>query len=247
MPERVHGEKIAIDEGAVKRFFWNRARRSARLDPAVAMLYQDSDPALAHERDRYEKATLLPLTAPAASDRVLDVGCGVGRWTEALADKVAAYLGSDPIAPLVEIAREAHAGRGNVAFHVCGAEEVSLERLSETAGFDIILIAGVLHYLNDTVCEAAFRQALACAAPTCRILIRVPTGIEARFTLNGIWSDELNHEYSAIYRSRPEYRRYFDAIFVPARFRLVEDFPLYPEALSNRAETCQHVFLLRRT
>ena len=246
MPDRVHGKKITIDDREVERFFLSRAQRDRTLGPVVAMLFQDSDPALALARDRYEKTVLLPVIAPTVTDRVLDIGCGLGRWTGDLADKVAYYVGSDPITPLIEVARRKYARRNNVEFHVCGAEEISLERLSETADFTIILVAGVLQYVNDTVCEEAFRRALSCAAQACRISIRVPIGIEGRFTLNGVWSEELDHEYSAIYRSRAEYLGWFDQIFEPTGFSLRREFPLYPEALNNRVETRQHVFLLER-
>jgi len=210
------------------------------------MLYQDSNPELAQSRDQHEKETLLPLLDPTEQDRVLDIGCGLGRWTEVLADQVAHYVGTDPIEPLIDLARQRNAGRKNVAFHVCGAEQVSLAALSQTAGFTTILIAGVLHYLNDDVCEAAFRNALACAADESQILVRTPIGIDGRFTLRGIWSDELGHEYSAIYRSRAEYLELFDTIFLGAGFRLTQDFALFADALNNRTETRQHVFLLQR-
>ena len=246
MPDRIHGDRIRIDDGQVQRFFSDRARRSETLDPAVAMLYQDSNPELAQSRDRHEKETLLPLLQPTDQDRVLDIGCGLGRWTEALADRVALYVGTDPTAPLIDVARRRNAGRENVAFHVCGAEQVSLEALSQPTGFTTILIAGVLHYLNDDVCEAAFRNALACAADRSRLLVRTPIGIDGRFTLRDVWSEELEHDYSAIYRSRSEYQDIFDSIFLPAGFRLTEDFALYADALNNRAETRQHVFLLQR-
>ena len=216
------------------------------LDPVVAMLYQDSDPALALARDRHEKAILLPMIAPAPTDRVLDMGCGLGRWTGDLVDRVAHYVGTDPIAPFIEFAQQKHGWRDNVTFHVCGAEEIDLERLSECTPFDIILIAGVLHYLNDAICEDSFERVLRCAAPVCRIVIRVPISTGNRLTLTNEWSQELRHKYSAIYRSRTEYLRWFDAIFTPSRFHLGGDVSLYPDTMNNRTETRQHVFLLQR-
>jgi SAM-dependent methyltransferase len=246
MPDRIHGERIRIDDDQVQRFFSDRARRGEKLDPVVAMLYQDSNPALAMSRDLHEKETVLPLLKATDQDRVLDIGCGLGRWTDVLADQVAVYVGTDPIEPLIDMARQRSTGRKNVSFHVCGAEQISLDRLSQSSGFTTILIAGVLHYLNDDVCEAAFRNALACAAETSRVLVRTPIGIEGRFTLRGIWSEELGHKYSAIYRSRAEYLEIFDTIFLGAGFRLTEDFALYTDALSNRTETRQHIFLLER-
>ena len=246
MLNRIHGKRIDINDRHVERFFLNRARRQIR-DPVVAMLYQDSDPALAFARDRHEKAVVLPLIAPGPTDRALDVGCGLGRWTDELADRVGHYVGTDPIAPFIEFARQKHAWRNNVAFHVFGAEEIDLERLSESTAFDIILIAGVLHYMNDAACEAAFERVLRCAAPECRIAIRVPVSTENRLTLNNEWSQELRHEYSAIYRSRPDYVQWFEAIFASSCFRLHVDVPLYPDRLNNRTDTRQHVFLLQRT
>jgi len=49
--------------------------------------------------------TLIAMLAPAAGERVLDAGCGLGRWTAALAATGASVTGIDLNAPLLEQAR----------------------------------------------------------------------------------------------------------------------------------------------
>src|SRR5687767_9318782 len=75
-----------------------------RSSPHTATMYQD--PTLAEQRDGAEKENILPLLALNKSDRVLDVGCGAGRWAEAVVSIVADYLGIDFSANLLEIARK---------------------------------------------------------------------------------------------------------------------------------------------
>jgi SAM-dependent methyltransferase len=245
--DRVYGARQPIDSQTVARFFEDRAARSAGQHPAVTMLYQDSNPALAIERDAVEKSVIVPLLELKATDRALDLGCGIGRWADIFKCAVGAYHGIDPSAALIDIARARLKDEARVSFQVLSAEEASAERLDMPGPFDVILLTGVLHYMNDDACLAAVRRAGASSGTGARLLIRCPIGISQRLTLNEIWSEELKHVYSAIYRTADEYRGMFEQALRPGRFDLVHDAPLYPPSLNNRAETQQHVFMLKKT
>src|SRR5581483_10638421 len=53
-------------------------------------------------------------TSPAAGDVVLDLGCGVGRMTRALATRARAVIGVDVSGEMIARARELNAGLRNV-------------------------------------------------------------------------------------------------------------------------------------
>jgi SAM-dependent methyltransferase len=76
-------------------FFEERARRVEHLGPLRAVIYQDKHPDLAERRDEAEKEKLLPILKLAPSLRLLDVGCGTGRWADTVVPLVAAYHGID--------------------------------------------------------------------------------------------------------------------------------------------------------
>lgn len=81
--------------------------------------------------------------------RLLDVGCGPGTITLDLATRVApgAVIGVDASAEVVEQARQAAEGRGNVAFGVGDAY-----RLGQADGsFDVVHAHQVLQHLADPV------------------------------------------------------------------------------------------------
>ena len=83
--------------------FFNGRGTGASLNPLTATMYQDS--ALAARRDQAEKRTVSPLLAVCTDDRVLDLGCGAGRWAEAIAPHVSEYLGIDFSENLLTAAR----------------------------------------------------------------------------------------------------------------------------------------------
>lgn len=246
MADRIHGKKVSIDVAHVAGFFSDRANRYEELNPVVSMLYQDSNPELALKRDAFEGDRIEPLLAITPQTRFLDVGCGLGRWATKLRGKIGEYHGIDPIGPLVDIAETVHADTLGFTFQKIAAEEARASTLSVSGKFDVVMIAGVLQYLNDDACVAALQNAAVHAKDTARILIRVPVGVEERLTLKDVWSEELKHEYSAIYRTVEEYHAYFSEALFPAGFQILHDASLYPPELNNRAETRQHVFMLAR-
>ncbi len=67
-----------------------------------------------------------------------------------------------------------------------------------------------------------------------------------RLTLDKFYSEDLDSEYSAIYRTLDQYQKAIQEIMVPAQFEIVKADFLYPEQLNNRKETVQYYFILER-
>lgn len=242
--KRIVGEKAAIDADAVKDFFTHRAEHAEGRDPVVTVMLQDHAPELTLSRDAHEKEICLSLMHPGEKDSVLDIGCGNGRWGMALRDTVATYVGMDPVESFIDQARDMFSGYENCSFDVADAENFP-EKVGDQK-FSMLIIAGVFQYINDALCKVTLENASHCAAPECRILFRVPVGIEERLTLDAFWSEELQCEYSAIYRTEAEYMALFEQTFLKYGFTLLHSAPLYPEELNNRKETRQHIFVLAR-
>lgn len=109
---RVVGKKVIINDKVVKQYFSHRADRNLPHRYNYA-LNQDNHPDLAIERDRYEKEKMGKFLKLSPSARVLDVGCGVGRWADEIiqyydcaADNTGEYVGVDYINQLLEVARQ---------------------------------------------------------------------------------------------------------------------------------------------
>lgn len=87
--------------------------------------------------------------------RILDFGCGVGRFAARITARGAAYTGTDASAAMIEAARGLHAGSGAQFLHVA-APPLPLD----DGAFDGCLTVGVLQCLK-TEDGAALRAALA--------------------------------------------------------------------------------------
>lgn len=102
---------------------------------------------VAHEYGGVE-ATLTRLVRPGA--RVLDVGCGTGRWLRHLASRDCECVGLDPSLGMLRKASE----RGGVAL-TCG---LGTRLPFAASSFDAVVAVNALHHFGDAnefVCEAA--------------------------------------------------------------------------------------------
>lgn len=242
-----HGEQPQIARDDVYKFFENRAARVEALGPVRAVIYQDNHPDLAERRDHAEKARLLPILALDGTQRLLDIGCGTGRWAADILPLCGHYHGIDFSPGLVEHARQRFANVGNARFSIASADQFSLAALEEARPFDRILCCGVLIYLNDNEIESAFRCMAASCAPRSRILLREPMALEARLTLQHHPSEELQHEYNAIYRTRDEFERLLARTLLTVGFTIREEGDLFDSSMNNRTETRQRWMMLDRS
>ena len=240
------GTKPRIDKDRVADFFRERARKAGSVGLVRAVIYQDKHPDLAEKRDAAEKARLLPLLGLDGSQRVLDVGCGTGRWTGTIAGRCTHYRGIDFSSELIAHALSSHSEGGSVQFSVATAEDYSLETLGEAQPFDRILCCGVMIYLNDGDVEKAFECMAAVAAPATRIVLREPIGVDRRLTIREHFSDELEQNYSAIYRTEQELLDQMAEPLFASGFRLAGRGDVYDAELNNRPETIQRWFVLER-
>lgn len=237
----------SIDRSAIVAFFERRAKKAQTLGPVRAVIYQDLQPDLAEKRDLAEKALLLPKIALAKSDRILDLGCGTGRWAEVVVPAVAHYHGVDLSPGLVEIARGRLAKYNSASFSVCPVDELTLTRLGNAEPFSRILCFGVLIYLNDGEVTKALTALSDFAATRCRIVVREPVGIENRLSIVDHFSADMQQTYNAIYRTEGELLELFAETLGSVGFLIVDRGDVYSDAdLNNRADTKQRWFIFER-
>lgn len=242
---RIYKKKAEIDVKKTHEFFECRGKNVNLDHPITSILYQDENPSLAIERDSHEKSTAKPLLNLTINDDVLDVGCGIGRWSE-VASYVNSYHGVDFSQSLIDLALSED-NAPNVTFQKLAAEDISPGCISSTSGFTRVIIAGLLIYLNDDSVSKCLSGINECCRNDALIYMREPVATEERLTLKEFWSDELKSDYSAIYRTKAELNKIFHQTLFEAGFELVYEKPLYPSHLNNRSETQQYIFIFKRT
>jgi SAM-dependent methyltransferase len=117
-----------------------------------------------------------PLDGPG---RLLDVGCGWGRWSIAAARAGFTATGVDPDEDAIAAARRVARDLGSSATFVGG----SADRLPfDDASFDVVFSFSVLQHLSDEVVERAFDEARRVLTPGGVALIELPNeaGVLAR-------------------------------------------------------------------
>lgn len=246
---RITGRHVVIDYDATQSFFESRGQREyANL--LSATMYQDRQPELVAARDLAEKAAVESILGLAEISRVLDIGCGIGRWGWFLEERCRDlnYLGLDFSASLIAKARQEARRRGcsGLEFQVMSATDIDEAALLHPAPFELLLISGLLIYLNDDDCLKVLRDAGRFCKEGGAIYLREPVGISERFTLDRFYSEELADEYSAIYRSVGELKAMMEAVFVGQGINIEREGFLYPDELEKRRETRQYYFVLRR-
>ena len=227
-----------LPKALIEEFYRERARKFDPSIPEVSMLLQDKTPNLALERSVYEITMIYPFIVSSDVIRVLDVGCGVGRWGLALKPIVSSYIGTDFCEPLLKIAKDQLFELPESTFEELEAQD---ER-HVILGLDsnLILFTGVAHYLSNLELMETLTNFLTILRNTKGILyLRCPISNFETFSLLNHWSDELQTYYSAKYRTVSEIEFYFEKIGYLDYAEIVSSGSLYPDHLQNRKETRQ--------
>lgn len=245
---RIYKDKTDIKYNDTREFFAKRASRYREDNPYSVTMYQDNDPELVMRRNERETAFLLPKLHLTNSSRVLDVACGIGRWADAITCDIDKYVGIDFSNELIEIANRRNE-RKNFSFYQGSAtelENVIFEKEKE-AGYDTVLVMGLQIYLNDDDILQFLQQICNVCSEKAVICLREPVAVEERLTLKEFYSEELQENYNAIYRSCGEHVQNYKQIFEKEGFHLAEGDFLYKEkGLNNRKETAQYYWIYQR-
>jgi cyclopropane fatty-acyl-phospholipid synthase-like methyltransferase len=249
MNNRIKDNIIEINSKQIKDFYSGRAKNYNEQFPYVPIMFQDSNPELTLERDKHEKETILPMLELQPNHKVIDIGCGIGRWAEAVLPYCKKYLGIDFCDELIKIAKSRiYCKQNDVEFSVMKFQDVvnNTSSLGITPPFNRVIISGVCTYLNDYELEDCFVKLENIVDIDTIIYIREPVGIESRLTLKQYFSDEMKSYYNAIYRTVAEYHELIDRTFIKYGFEIIEEREMLTNSLRNRNETTQYFFVLKR-
>lgn len=240
---RIYKETVNVSQQSVKNFFDKRAPQSIDANINNATMLQDKNPELAKKRDETEKKVITPYLNINKNSRVLDIGCGVGRWAiPFLNQQISSYQGIDIASNLIKIANQLYNHEASFNFKTID----TMDFLQTTNGkFNVVILSGVLNYMNDEDILKFLKEIQNHMLKDSIIYFRVPVSvIQKRLTLKEFWSEELKEYYSSIYRTSKEYENFFEKELSNYTL-LLNDF-LYKDNLNNREETKQKVYVLKK-
>ena len=249
MPGRVYGKKIDIDYGSTLDFFENRGDGKEFGSKYNYVLFQDDTPEIAVERDRQEKEKICSVLDWGSGGTVLDIGCGIGRWGEAVLEKGWKYTGIDYSRKLLGVAEENLKGYGSMKTLLHGSFQEFKETLLKEGvegKFQKVFINGVMMYINDADLEKGLGDVLGICSSRCQVYLKESMASDGRLTLDRFYSDSLSQDYTAIYRSTREYKGLVGRYFLDNGFVVKEEGELFEEGLRNRKETLDYYFILER-
>ena len=244
---RIKDKIETIDYDETKHFFKRRAEKFKENNPYAVTMYQDNNAELVKARNEKETQKLLPKLKITSNSKILDVACGIGRWADVLPENIKEYCGVDFSAELIEIANKRNR-KENFSFYEGAATSVdAVLRENKKGTYNRFLLIGILIYLNDTDVSCVLSQLEKNCEEHGIICVREPIGLVERLTLKDFYSEELRDNYNAIYRSRDELVKFFEATLLEKGFKIQEEgFVFEEDALNNRKETAQYYFILER-
>lgn len=234
---RLYGENENIDTDSVKKFFDQRANKKVKNLMEITSFQEEKN---LNQRQIEESEVLLD-NINFNGKKILEIGCGLGRWASFFHDKCDVYLGIDYSKNLIQIAKENY-NFENCYFQEMSAFDIDINELIVRPPFDIIFIAGVLIYLNDEDIPLMIKEINKIASENKVIYIRETIStLDTRLTLKNFYSNDLNFDYNAIYRTEDELIKFFEEF---NNITLITSDSIH-ESLNKHEETGYKYFILR--
>jgi 2-polyprenyl-3-methyl-5-hydroxy-6-metoxy-1,4-benzoquinol methylase len=150
-------DSVPMPEQYVPSHYWEeRARRFARQGAGLSAVCSYGMPEFYNRMiDRCQRLALEPWFEIAPGTRVLDVGCGVGRWSSMLATRGADVTGIDLSPTMIEEAQRR--AQSNGVGERCRFLVQDLAQLDAGAKFDLIVGVTVLQHILE---PQALREAI---------------------------------------------------------------------------------------
>lgn len=230
-----------IDPNKIKKFWNNRALQYISL-PFESIANLEQDPENLQQKINEESVKVFNWLGSIKGKKILDLGAGVGQWSFRFAERGASeVLAVEYAVDLANIGREEAVRRKleQVEFVVSAAEDFFTKQQ-----FDLIYISGLFVYLND---EQAFKLLKNLQGFLCDdglLMLRDGTAVFSRYEIDDKFSEHLEQNYSAIYRTKDEY---IDA-FSDFGFTCEKHENMFAEGhpLNKYPETRLHLFLFRK-
>lgn len=236
-----NGKKISLNSNKIKTFWDSRSRKLK--NEKVGFLQSTmltSDEIEADKKWNKEKSILLDIIKPYFKKDLdmLELGCGIGRWSRVFSEFVNSIDAFDYSESFIDIAREI-SNKNNTTNIIYKSRDVA--NIFPTKKYDYIVSVALLHYLNEIQYQKViglFKNFLNKGGIA---ILRESFGYKKRFELHGYYSNVLDDEYNAVYRTSDDIIESLGDEFSV----IYNEISLKPT--KKKPETCQKILLLRKT
>ena len=136
---------------------------------------------------------------------------------------------------MIAAAEKRTAAYSDQAKYVCASFSELMSKPDSFFGgkFDCVIMLGVCMYINDTELVKCLTRLVDLLNDKCVLYVGDAVGLGTRLTLDQIHSDQLDSDYSAIYRTAEEYVKLY-SIFTKQGFHFAEQAYFPPEINDTR-------------
>lgn len=239
METRIRDKNIEITSDATKSFWQSRISKGYNLKSVL--LNEDAEDNQILNRNTKESNLLKSFLDENKKYKILDIGCGIGRWVSNLHNFIEQYTGIDYTNGFIELAKNKYK-QFNVNFIQMSVTSIDLSALFSS--YDLSILTGVCMYINDKDLPKLFSVINALTTQTIYLQESVSLTNE-RLTLKEYYSNDLKRAYSAIYRIIPEYESFLKNYCT--NFKLVSKGLLLDAQTGKREETNAAYWILKRS
>ena len=184
--------------------------------------------------------TIAPQTAPLFMNIGMHcLGCPASRGETV--EQACMVHGVDPddllakVNEMIAAAEKRTAAYSDQAKYVCASFSELMSKPDSFFGgkFDCVIMLGVCMYINDTELVKCLTRLVDLLNDKCVMYVGDAVGLGTRLTLDQIHSDQLDSDYSAIYRTAEEYVKLY-SIFTKQGFHFAEQAYFPPEINGTR-------------
>lgn len=228
---RIYNEITDINPNDVRKFY----EKKASANSLNAVFLNDKLPYSAQDLRNEKEKEIMCSFLENKKYRILEIGCGLGRWAENLSDKyIEKYDGIDFCSNFINLAKEKFKDYSNINFYQMSVSAIDFSILDKN--YDLIIICGISMYINDVELIKLYKDINSLLNKNSKLYIQESVSIiNQRLTLKNFYSDELNSYYNAIYRTPEEY---IDFVFnAMNNLKLVKKEFILTEQTGARKET----------
>lgn len=245
---RVYGRPQEIKPEEVKSLYAERAGKSktVHVDSPV-VLSGDVDVKNIELWTEWELKKWFRMLRLTQDSVVFELGFGTGRMTKYILPEVRQYVGIDYVKEFVDIVQD-RADMGEKANALFLNEDFQ-EFLQKYDTMELpvfthfFLSGGVFMYMNDETVQACISEMTKMMDKKSIIYISEPVAMKERLTLNSFYSEQIGHNYSAIYRTEEEYMQLFKPLLEKGYTVKVSEL-FFEQDIKKQKETQQWIFIL---